>query len=61
MSKAQKFFWAFLLIAAGMIIGAVVVMFSQEPKKACSENGQSTQVENGKTIKTYIPSQDKCK
>ena len=60
MSKLEKMFWAGLLLAAGMIIGAVVVSLAQKPKVDCN-NGISEQVEDGVRKKTYIPSLDTCK
>ena len=61
MSRAEKMFWAGLLLATGMIIGAVMVALSQTPKKADCNNGISEQIENGVKKKTYIPSLDTCK
>ena len=61
MSKAEKMFWTGLFLAAGMILGALMVTFSQTSKPVDCENGVSEQVENGIRKKTYIPSLDTCK
>lgn len=61
MSKAEKMFWTGLFLAAGMILGALMVTFSQTSKPIDCDNGISEQVENGVRKKTYIPSLDTCK
>lgn len=61
MSRAEKMFWTGLFLAAGMIIGALMVTFAQTSKPANCDNGISEQVENGVRKKTYIPSLDTCK
>ena len=61
MSKIEKTFWVGLFLAAGMIIGALVVSLSQGVKKTNCNNGISEQVEDGVHKKTYIPALDNCK
>lgn len=61
MSRAEKIFWTGLFLAAGMILGALMVTFAQTSKPIDCDNGISEQVENGVLKKTYIPSLDTCK
>ena len=61
MSKIEKIFWGALILAAGVVIGAVVASLLAPAKKA-SEcfDGHSTQISNGVGYKTYIPALDTC-
>lgn len=61
MSKLEKTFWIGLFLAAGMIVGALMVSLSQGAKKSDCNNGISEQVEDGVHKKTYIPALDNCK
>lgn len=61
MSRAEKAFWAGLLLATGMILGAVMVSLTQVPKKADCDNGISEQLKDGVMVKTYMPALDTCK
>ena len=61
MSRAEKAFWAGLLLAAGVVMGALIVSLSQSAKPANCDTGVSEQVEDGVRKKTYIPALDNCK
>ena len=62
MSKAEKMFWVGLLLATGMIIGALMVSFTSNTKKSVDCNdGISEEVKEGVRIKTYMPALDTCK
>ena len=61
MSKAEKMFWAGLLLAAGMVIGALMAALTQTPKKPTCDDGVSEMVKDGVRIKTYLPALDTCK
>lgn len=61
MGKVEKAFWIGLLLAAGMVIGALMVILSNNTKKASCNNGMSEQVEDGVRKKTYVPALDTCK
>jgi len=75
MSKAEKMFWIGLFLAAGMIIGALMVALTHNVKKFDCNDGMSEQIESGTSYnfgtgryeyapvrkKTYIPANDTCK